>query len=209
MINQFELKAQPRDAQGKGASRRLRRVGQLPAIVYGGGKDPVCIQLEHNAMLLQTEHEAFYSHILTLKLPAGDEKVVVKDMQRHPVRPIIMHMDFQRINEAEEITIRVPIHFLNEDKCVGVKQSGGVINHEISDLEVMCLPKDLPEYIEVDLANLDVGDIVHLANLEMPPGVRIASFVHGGDTSLPVVAVHAPRVAEEPAAGEGGAAPAA
>jgi large subunit ribosomal protein L25 len=199
MLNKFEIVAELRTAQGKGASRRLRRDGKIPAILYGTDKSPVCVQLEHERTMLQTEHEAFYSHILTMKIGDSEEKVVVKDMQRHPVRKLIMHMDFLRINEAEEFTLRVPLHFVNEAICVGVKQGGGMISHQMSDLEIMCLPKDLPEYIEVDLANLGVGHTIHLADLALPAGVRIASIAHGGDSSLPVVTCHAPRGESESA----------
>jgi large subunit ribosomal protein L25 len=198
MLNKFEITAEPRTAQGKGASRRLRRAGKIPAILYGADKAPVSLQLDHQKMLVQTEHEAFYSHILTIKTGATEEKVVVKDMQRHPVRKIIMHMDFLRINEAEELTLRVPLHFLNDEICIGVKQGGGVISHQMSDLEILCLPKDLPEFIAVDLANLALGHTLHLADLVLPTGVRIASLVHGGEDSLPVVTCYTPRADVEP-----------
>ena len=199
MLNKFEISAEPRTAQGKGASRRLRRLGKIPAILYGADKEPTTLQFDHNQMWLQTENEAFYSHILTLKLDGNEEKVVVKDMQRHPFRQLIMHMDFLRINEAEELTLRVPLHFTNEDTCVGVKQGGGVISHQLSDLEIICLPRDLPEFIEVDLATLELGHTLHLADLTLPTGVRIASLAHGGDASLPVVSCHLPRAIEEAA----------
>ena len=199
MLNKFEISAEPRTAQGKGASRRLRRLGKIPAILYGADKEPTTLQLDHNQMWLQTENEAFYSHILTLKLDGNEEKVVVKDMQRHPFRQLIMHMDFLRINEAEELTLRVPLHFINEDTCIGVKQGGGVISHQLSDLEIICLPRDLPEFIEVDLANVELGQTLHLADLILPTGVRIASLAHGGDASLPVVSCHLPRTVEEAA----------
>lgn len=200
MINTFELAAEPRTAQGKGASRRLRRDGKIPAIIYGANQAPVPVQLEHEKTYLQSENEAFYSHILTLKLGAAEEKVVVKDMQRHPVRKLIMHMDFLRVDENAEFTLRVPLHFLNEDTCIGVKQGGGTIAHQMSDIEVMCLPKDLPEFIAVDLANLATGHTLHLSDLVLPAGVRIASIAHGGESSLPVVTCHAPKVVEEAAA---------
>ena len=211
MLNKFEIAAEPRTAQGKGASRRLRRLGKIPAILYGAGKDPVSLQFDHNKMWLQTENEAFYSHILTLKLDGNEEKVVVKDMQRHPFRQLIMHMDFLRINEAVELTLRVPLHFTNQETCIGVKQGGGVISHQMNDLEIMCLPKDLPEFIEVNLATLELGHTLHLADLQLPSGVRIASLVHGGEASLPVVSCHTPRTVEEaaPAATAAVVAPAA
>ncbi|MGH8595544.1 MAG: 50S ribosomal protein L25/general stress protein Ctc, partial [Gammaproteobacteria bacterium] len=180
MLDKFEISAEPRVAQGKGASRRLRHVGKIPAILYGAGKDPMSIQLDHGQTWLKSENEAFYSHILTLKIDGSDEKVVVKDMQRHPVRQLILHMDFLRINESEELTLRVPLHFINEGICIGVKQGGGVIGHQMNDLEIMCLPRDLPEFIEVDLAELALGHTVHLADLKLPTGVRIATLAHGG-----------------------------
>ena len=146
----------------------------------------------------QLEHEAFFSHILTIKLDGSSEKVVLKDLQRHPYKPHLLHVDFQRINEAEELTMRIPLHFINEDKCPGVKTGGGVVSHIMSELEIVCLPKDLPEYIEIDLINMEVGDSIHLGDLKMPEGVVIAALEHGGDPSQPVVSVHVPRVIEEP-----------
>lgn len=197
MQNRFEVTAEPRSMQGKSASRRLRRTGKVPAILYGAGKEPASIQLDHNEMLLHTEHEAFYSHILSLKFTSGaEEKVVLKAMQRHPVRPLILHVDFLRINEAEELTLRVPLHFVNEDSAPAIKTNGGVVSHHMSDIEVMCLPKDLPEYIEVDLMDVAIGDTVHLSELNLPAGVRIASIVHGGDPMLPVVSINAPKAAD-------------
>lgn len=197
MQNRFEVTAEPRSMQGKSASRRLRRTGKVPAILYGAGKDPASIQLDHNEMLLHTEHEAFYSHILSLKFTNGaEEKVVLKAMQRHPVRPLILHVDFLRINEAEELTLRVPLHFVNEEAAPAVKTNGGIVSHHMSDIEVMCLPKDLPEYIEVDLMDVAIGDTVHLSELKLPAGVRIASIVHGGDPMQPVVSINAPKAAD-------------
>jgi len=200
----FELDAEPRHDRGKGASRRLRRAGKIPAIIYGGHKDPVAVQLPHNDVLLHTEHEAFYSHVLSLKLDGNVEKVVLKDMQRHPYKPFIMHMDFLRVSESETLTIRVPLHFVNEERCVGVKQAGGSIAHLMSDLEVTCLPQDLPEYIEVDLEHLNVGDSVHLGELKLPEGVQITLLLHGGDPNQAVVSVNAPRGGAEEAGGEAG-----
>lgn len=197
MQNRFEVTAEPRSMQGKSASRRLRRTGKVPAILYGAGKEPASIQLDHNEMLLHTEHEAFYSHILSLKFTSGaEEKVVLKAMQRHPVRPLILHVDFLRINEAEELTLRVPLHFVNEDSAPAIKTNGGIVSHHMSDIEVMCLPKDLPEYIEVDLMDVAIGETVHLSELKLPAGVRIASIVHGGDPMQPVVSINAPKAAD-------------
>ncbi|MGB1880823.1 MAG: 50S ribosomal protein L25/general stress protein Ctc [Gammaproteobacteria bacterium] len=189
----FEIDAESRSERGKGASRRLRRSGKFPAVVYGAHKDPAAIQLDHQEMLLHAEHEAFYSHILTLKIDGKAEKVVVKDMQRHPVKPFIQHMDFLRVSATETLSVRVPLHFINEDHCVGVRQGGGAISHLMNDVEVTCLPKDLPEYIEVDLANLELGASVHLADLVLPEGVQLTSVLHGGDDALPVASVHTTR----------------
>src|SRR5690606_25637849 len=146
-----------------------------------------------NDILLHTAHEAFYSHILNLKLGGKVEKVVLKDMQRHPFKPFIMHMDFLRVSETESLTMRVPLHFINEERCVGVKQSGGSIAHLLSDLEVTCLPQDLPEYIEIDLEHLDVGESIHVGELKLPSGVQLTMLVHGGDPNQAVVSVNAPR----------------
>jgi len=201
MHNKFEVTAEPRSTRGKSASRRLRRDGKVPAILYGANKEPASIQLDHNQMLLHTEHEAFYSHILTLKMSTGaDEKVVLKAMQRHPVRHLILHVDFLRIDENEELQLRVPIHFINEDTCPAVKNEGGVVSHLMSDIEVLCLPKDLPEFIVVDLAEVKLEETVHLGDLKLPAGVRSAAIAHGGDPMLPVVTVNAPKGAAE---GEG------
>jgi len=197
-MNQFEIVAEARDRKGKGASRRLRRTGYVPGILYGAGKDPETIQLEHNDVLKHTELEAFYSHILTLKLPEGDERVVLKDMQRHPFRKQIMHMDFLRVDENEQLTMRVPLHFINESTCVGVRTGGGVIYHLMTELEIMCLPRDLPEYIEVDVAELELGASLHLSDISAPEGVEIASLSQGGDPGQPVVSVQIPRVEVEP-----------
>jgi large subunit ribosomal protein L25 len=195
-MNEFEIEAETRHVKGKGASRRLRRDGKFPGVVYGAHEDAVSIQLGQNDMLLHTAHEAFYSHILDLKIDGKPEKVVVKDMQRHPYKPFILHMDFQRIDQAEQLSLRVPLHFINEDICVGVKQDGGIVSHLISDLEISCLPKDLPEFIQVDVANVHVGESVHLADLVMPEGVVITSLTHGGDDGLAVAQVVMPRAAQ-------------
>ncbi len=201
-MEDFAIVAALRDDKGKGASRRLRRTGYVPGILYGADKDPVSIQLEHNDVLKHTDLEAFYSHILTLKLPSGSERVVLKDMQRHPYKAQVMHMDFLRVSENEMLTMRVPLHFVNEEKCVGVKDHGGVVSHLITELEILCLPRDLPEYIEVDVVELDIGDALHLSDLKVPEGVEIAAIASGGDPAQPVVSVQVPRVVAEPEEGE-------
>lgn len=202
-MNKYEIEAETRVDRGKGASRRLRRDGKIPAILYGAGTEPVAIQVGHNDMLLSTENEAFYSSILTLKLDGAPEKVVLKDMQRHAYKPRILHMDLQRVDEAERLTMRVPIHFINEDKCIGVKEGGGLIAHLLTELEVTCLPKDLPEFIEIDVQAMELSHSVHLSDVTTPEGVAITALMHGGDGTRPVVAVQVPKMAvedlEEPA----------
>jgi len=186
----FEVLAEAREDIGKGASRRLRRTGRIPAILYGGHKDPTSITVSHSEMLKHLQHESFYSHILTVKLGDESEKVVLKDLHRHPSRPEILHADFQRISADEKITMQIPLHFINEDNCIGVKQEGGAISHHLTDIEVRCLPKDLPEYIEIDLANVHAGEIVHISNITCPEGVELTAVIHGGAEEHPVVSVN-------------------
>lgn len=210
-MEQYVLNAESRNERGKGANRRLRRAGKLPGIVYGADQEARSILLDHALLLRQSENEAFFSRILTINMDGKSEKVVLKDLQRHPYKPVLMHIDFQRINENEELTMRVPIHFTNEDRCVGVKTGGGVVSHILSELEISCLPKDLPEYIEIDLSELNVGDTVHLGDIKLPAGVTIYALKHGGDVSQPVVSVHIPKAieVEEEAPAEGAEAAAA
>jgi large subunit ribosomal protein L25 len=208
MSETFEVIAQARADEGKGASRRLRRQGLVPGIVYGGHKDPQMVAVAHNGLLQQLEHEAFYSSLLDLKL--GDEiaKVVLKDLQRHPAKPFIMHVDFQRVSMEEKLRLTVPLHFENEATAKGVKL-GGKVSHNVTEVEISCLPRDLPEYIVVDMADMDVGDIVHVSELKLPDGVELT---HGVDPEAPVVMIHAgyggDADVEEGEAGEEGETPA-
>jgi large subunit ribosomal protein L25 len=199
----FELQAESRADQGKGASRRLRRAGKLPAILYGEGKDPLPITLNHNAVMLNLEHEAFYSHILSVKLDGKTEKAILRDVQRHPCKPIILHLDLLRVSEDHAIRVNVPLHFVNEDTCVGVKTGGGMVSHQLTDVEVECLPRHLPEFISVDVASLNVGESLHLSELSLPEGVSIVALSQGPEHDLSVVSILKPRGAavEE---GEGG-----
>ncbi|MBL1143043.1 MAG: 50S ribosomal protein L25/general stress protein Ctc [Proteobacteria bacterium] len=206
-MNEFELVAEKREDVGKGASRRLRHAGKLPGIVYGTDKEPTMITLDHNAVMHSLDNEAFYSHILTLKTGKASEKVVLKDLQRHPYKRLLMHIDLLRVNENEALTMRVPIHFINEEKAVGVKQGGGVVSHVMTEIDVVCLPKDLPEYIQVDMLEVEMDQTVHLSDLVLPEGVQLYSRLHGGEDSLPVAAIHAPKAsavddAEDAAAAE-------
>jgi large subunit ribosomal protein L25 len=198
----FDVTAMPRGDMGKGASRRLRRDGLVPAIIYGGHKDPEMISLAHNDVLKHLEHEAFYSHILNLKVGGTVTSVVLKDLQRHPAKPFVMHMDFLRVIQDEAIRMVVPIHFVNEETAKGVKMGGNVAHH-ITEVEITCLPKDLPEFIEVDMIDMEIGDIIHLSEVPMPAGVSLA---HAPDPDEPVVVMHGARLggeAEEEGEGEG------
>lgn len=205
MTVEFVLNAEPRGDQGKGASRRLRRQGKVPAILYGAGREPTPIALNHSELLKQLEHEAFYSHVLTVNLGGSTEKAVLRDLQRHPAKPLILHVDLQRVAEGEKIRVHVPLHFINEANCVGVKQGGGVLTHNLVEVEVQCLPQDLPEFIEVDVTNLNVGEAIHLSELVLPAGVELVELLHGAEHDNAVVAVHKGRgPAAEEEAGEGG-----
>ena len=201
----FELSVEPRAALGRTGSRRLRKTGKVPAIVYGGGEAPESMVLDHNTLSHQMSREAFFTSILTLKIGAKSQQVVVKDVQRHPVKPLIMHLDFQRIREDEEITLTVPVHFLNEANAKGVKEQGGVVDHLLSEVEVECLPRYLPEYLEIDVTALELNQIYHLSDIKLPEGVSLVALKHGHDE--PLVAVNPPREEEidvpvEAAAGE-------
>ena len=194
----FELEAEPREIASRGGNRRLRKLGRIPAIVYGGGQNPRPISLDHNSLVHQMDREAFYTSILTIHVGNEAQPVVVKDVQRHPVRPLIMHLDFQRIVEDEEITLHVPIHFIGEAAAKGVKEQGGVVEHIETDVEISCLPRYLPEYLELDVTNLELNQIYHLSDIKLPEGVTSVALDHGQD--LPVVAINPPRREEEEAA---------
>ena len=189
----YELKVQPRDNLGKNASRRLRRSGRIPGTVYGANKEPQSISLSHDDVLHQLDREAFYSSILTINIDAEREQVVLKDLQRHPYKPEILHIDFLRIDEKQKITMRVPLHFINEHLCPGVKSGGGVVSRIMTELEISCLPGDLPEYIDVDLANVELGETIHLSDIVLPEGVEIYALLSGGDASASVVTVSLPK----------------
>ena len=196
MAMSFELNAEPRSDMGKGASRRLRRAGKVPAIIYGGNKDPEALTLSHNEVLRNLENEAFYSHILTIKSSGNETQAILRDLQRHPSKAIIMHMDLQRVSATETLRTNVPIHIIGEDVAPGVKE-GGLVSHDLTDVEVECYPKDLPEYIEVDISSLEVGDSIHLSALKVPDGVTLTELERGEDHDASVVSIHAKRIVEE------------
>ena len=192
----FTVEAQTRADIGKGASRRLRHQGLVPGIVYGGGKDPESITLDHNKVIQHIDHEAFFSHILDLSVDGKAEKVVLKDMQRHPARRQVLHMDFLRVSDKETIRMHVPLHFIGEDVAPGVKH-GGNVSHLATDVEVICLPSDLPEYLEVDVSAMEVGDSLHLSDIALPKGVELVELTHGESHDTAIVGIHMSRGALE------------
>jgi large subunit ribosomal protein L25 len=202
MAISHNIQATSRDTQGsKGASRRLRHAGFIPAIVYGGHAEPKSVQFAHNPIWLASQHEWFYSSILSLDIDGKVEKVLLRDMQRHPVKMRIDHMDFLRVSENEAVRIKVSLHFLNQEKSAAGKAAGVVVTHELTEVEVSCLPRDLPEFIEVDLSELAVGDIVHLSEIKLPNGVEIPELKLGKEHDVAVViAKHAREEIEEAAA---------
>ena len=190
----FELAGEARPQLGRTDSRRLRKAGKVPAIMYGGGEAPEALVLDHNALRNQMTREAFFTSVLTLKIGPKTQQVVVKSVERHPARPQIMHMDFQRVREDVEITITVRIHFTGEAESKGVKDQGGVVNHLLTDVEVRCLPKFLPEYLTLDVSALELNQIYHLSDIKLPEGVTLPALTGGQDH--PVVAVNLPRAEE-------------
>ncbi|MFZ8973586.1 MAG: 50S ribosomal protein L25/general stress protein Ctc [Pseudomonadales bacterium] len=203
MAAEFELHAEVRADLGKGASRRLRLQADLvPAIIYGAGKDPQSLSIPHKDLVKATEHEAFFSHILTIDVAGDKQNAIVKDLQRHPSKSRILHADFQRIMLDQAISVEVPFHFLNEESCVGVKTGGGQISHNMTQITVSCLPGDLPEYIEVDLLTLELGQALHMSQIDLPEGVTIPALAQGADYDQVVVSVNVNKRAEAEKAAE-------
>jgi large subunit ribosomal protein L25 len=215
MAHQFDLAAELRDDSGKGASRRLRRTGKVPGIMYGGDKGPQGISVDANALVKNMQQEAFFSSLVNVTL--GNQKLmaIVRDYQMHPAKRVVLHLDLQRIVATEKLRISVPFHFINEALCKGVKIGGGTVSHLLSEVEISCLPADLPEYIEVDVGTMELNDMLHLSDITLPKGVEIPGLVKDGANDNAVVHVHVLRAEEEPAAAtaegaaEGAAAPAA
>ena len=197
MSTNFTINAKSREDTGKGASRRLRRLtGEVPAIIYGGKKDAEKISILHKDITKALENDAVYSSIISLSIDGKAEDTIIKDIQRHPAKQIILHMDFLRVSKTTKLQTRVPLNFINEDICVGVKLGGGLIAHTMTDIEVSCLPKDLPESIDVDMAEVDVGQIVHLSDLTLPDGVESVSLSQGADYDLTVATVNKQKAVE-------------
>jgi large subunit ribosomal protein L25 len=190
MAEEFDLIAEFRDDIGKGASRRLRHEGKVPAILYGGGRPPRNLAFDHNRVLQQLENESFYSSVLNVKVGENEQSVILKDLQRHPARRQILHMDLQRILEDEEIRMNVPIHFLNEEKAPGVTEEGGKVARLISDVEVVCLPRNLPEYLEIDIGDLDLDEMRYISDIPLPEGVEIPLLAQGEEANQPIVSIH-------------------
>lgn len=195
---EFKLSLETRADKGKGASRRLRHSDRVPGIIYGDGKEPAAVAIAHKDLAYQLDNEAFYSHILDVTVDGGKaENVVLKDLQRHPSKARILHFDLMRVNANEKITMHVPIHFTGEDVAPGVKLQGGNVSHHAIDVEISCLPKDLPEFLTVDISALKVGEAAHLSDVAVPEGVTVVALTHGAEHDQPVASIHLPRGAKE------------
>ncbi|HET6628330.1 MAG TPA: 50S ribosomal protein L25/general stress protein Ctc [Woeseiaceae bacterium] len=195
MKQEFNLLAELREDQGKGASRRLRREGKVPAILYGAGRPPRNLAFDQNKVLQQLDHEAFYSSILTITVGDKSQPAILKDVQRHPAKRQIMHMDMQRVREDEKIRMHVPLHFLGEQVAPGVKLGGGAVFRLLTEVEVSCLPKDLPEYIEVDISHLGLDEMLYLSDIKVPEGVELIELTYGEEHDDAIVSIHVHKAA--------------
>jgi len=192
----IEIKAEPRSVQGTGASRRLRRESKVPGVIYGAGKDAVAIQLDHKDLWFKLKMEAFHASILDMEVGSEKSQVLLRDYQMHPFRPLILHADFQRVAADKKIHMKVPLHFVNAEISPGVKVAGGLVEHVMKELEISCLPKDLPEFVTVDLANLQAGHSLHLSHLKLPSGVE-AIVAKGEDPTVATIVIPKVMTAEE------------
>ena len=190
MGQEFDLIADYREDQGKGASRRLRLEGKVPAIIYGAGRPPRALTFDHSKVVRQLENESFYSSILSIKVGEKSQAAILKDVQRHPSKRQILHLDLQRIVEDTQIKMNVPIHYVGEDVAVGVKEGGGTVTKMVTDVEVTCLPKDLPEYLDVDISQLDLNEMLYLTDIKVPDGVEIVALTHvEEEQAQPIVSI--------------------
>jgi large subunit ribosomal protein L25 len=202
----FEVTAEPRSEQGTGASRRLRKAGKVPGIIYGAGKSPSMVVFDHNAIKRQLENESFHSSILTVKLAGETDQAILRDYHMHPYKPQVVHVDLQRVSATEKIHMRVPLHFVGADVAPGVKVDGGIVSHLFNEIDITCLPKDLPEFLTVDLSNLALNESIKLSGIKLPEGVTITSLGHGGaDLSVATITVIKEEVEAAPVAAEAAA----
>jgi len=199
MSNVFEFVADSRVCSGKSAARRARRAGTVPAVIYGGHSEPQMLVLNHNEVIKHLAHEAVYSHVLDVTIDGKTEKAILKGVQRNPARVQIQHLDFLRVNMSEVVKVHVPLHFTNEHSSVGGKK-GGIAAHSMVDVEISCLPMFLPEFIEVNLTNLDIGETLHLSDLVLPTGVEVVALAQGADHNLPVASMMASKASKDEAA---------
>jgi len=191
MAKEFDLIADFREEQGKGASRRLRHTGKVPAIIYGAGRPARSITFDHNEVIQQLENESFYSSILNVKVGDKSQAAILKDVQRHPAKRLIMHIDLQRIVEDQAIKMNVPIHYLGEEEAVGVREDGGTVTKMVNDVEITCLPKDLPEYLELDISHLGLDEMMYITDIKMPEGVEIVGLAQAEEEQAqPIVSIH-------------------
>lgn len=199
MSKVFEFVAESRGQSGKSAARRARRQGSVPAVIYGGSNAPQMLVLNHNEVIKHLEHEAVYSHVLDITVDGKTEQAILKGVQRHPARVQILHLDFFRVNMSEAVKVHVPLHFINEHTSIGGKK-GGIATHSLIDVEVSCLPSVLPEFIEVDLAGLDIGGTIHLSDVILPAGIEIVVLAQGPEHDLPVVSMMASKASKDDSA---------
>ncbi|HCK76759.1 MAG TPA: 50S ribosomal protein L25 [Gammaproteobacteria bacterium] len=204
MSSNHVLNAQPREVSGTGASRRQRRDSHVPAVVYGAGKDNETVTLDHDQVMHSLEKEAFHSVIIDLKTGTGSQQVILREVQMHPHRPLVLHMDFQRIKATEKLHMKIPLHFDGADVAPGVKVEGGILAHAMTELDITCLPKDLPEYIAVDVSELGMNESVHLSDIKLPEGVELTGTAYHEGEDPAVATIAPPKVAEEEVASEEG-----
>lgn len=202
MSDTFQISATTRTLLGKADMRRMRREGHLPGVVYGGGKDPVSLTAVHKDVMHSLANEAFAASVLTLNLDGVEEQVVLKDVQRHPYKPVLLHMDLLRVSQTTKLSMTVALHFINEDTAPGVKVSGGQVSHNMTEVDIICLPANLPEFISVDLGALEEGQSIHLSDLVLPEGVEIPALALGSDHDMPVASIHKARGMDENEASE-------
>ena len=203
MSDILEINASPRSDLGKAAMRRLRRTDKVPGIIYGDGKQPVLFTMAHNELAHSLENEAFAASVLKVNLGGSTEQVVIKDLQRHPYKPRLMHLDLLRVSSTTQLSMTVPLHFINEDIAPGVKLSGGLVSHIMTEVDISCLPANLPEFITMDVGELEEGHSLHLSDLQLPEGVEIPALALGEDHDLPVVGIHKAKAIEEEVSEEG------